>query len=381
MTHCGLENIPACDRALKGKRLGLITSVSGVDARLESGIELLHRRYGLTALFGPEHGRRGEAGAGETVDSSRDPVTGLPVYSLYGRDSRRMPPEALEHLDAVVYDMKDLGVRYYTFIATLLGAVEDCAAAGKELIVLDRPDPLGGVAVEGGVLQPQYASFVGPWQLPVRYGLTAGELAGMYNQREHKGCRLTVVPLEGWRREMLWPDTGRLFMPPSLGIPRFETALVYPGTCLVEGTNLSEGRGTSSPFEVVGAPWVDARRLTDELRRRELPGVLFTPAWFTPSASKHAGEACQGVRLHVADAHTFRPVRTGLELLDAVRTLWPEQFALLPPPKEGGRPFISLLAGCGDLQDPHWDKDALLERFERESEAFAREKTAYHLYE
>lgn len=381
MTICGLENTAACDQALRGKRLGLITSVSGVTARLESGIEQLHQRYDLRALFGPEHGIRGEQNAGQTVESYQDSATGLPVYSLYREDSKRLPPQVLQELDAVVYDIQDLGVRFYTFISTLLYALEDCAASGRELIVLDRPDPLGGLVTEGGVLQQEFASFVGPWELPIRYGLTAGELAMMYNESKGLGCRLTVVPVQNWKRQQLYPETGLPFMMPSLGIPKFETVLVYPGTCFVEGTNLSEGRGTSCPFELIGAPWIEAPKLARYLTAKNLPGVLFTPAWFTPTASKHAGCACQGVQLHVRDARAFEPVRTGVELLDAVCTLYPEQFAFLPPHREGGRPFISLLSGCADFENPNWNKDALLERFYQESAAFAQRKQAFHLYE
>lgn len=381
MVRCGLENQSDCDAALRGKRLGLITSVSGVDSSLRSTIELLHERYGLSALFGPEHGVRGDRDAGQTVENYIDPQTGLMVHSLYRKDSKHMTPEMLQSLDAVVYDIQDLGTRFYTFISTLLYAVEDCAASHKELIVLDRPAPLDGCTVEGGMLQPAYSSFVGAYALPVRYGLTAGELARMYNEREGLGCNLTVVPVQGWKRKMRYPDTGRLFMTPSLGIPRFETALVYPGMCFFEGTNLSEGRGTSCPFEMVGAPWIDGHRLAKEMNSKKLPGVIFTAAFFTPTASKHQGKACQGVQLHVQNADSFLPVCTALELLDTVRKLYPKEFSFLPPVKQGGRPFISLLAGCDAFEDPDWDKDALIKRFEQESAAFELQKRQYHLYD
>ena len=381
MVRCGLENTDALDRALKDKKLGLLTSVSGVDHRLQSGIELLHERYHLTALFGPEHGVRGSCGAGETVGCSTDPLTGLPVYSLYREDSKHLTPEMLEGIDAVVYDIQDLGVRFYTFISSLLYTLQDCAAAGKELIVLDRPDPLDGLSVEGGLMQPEFESFVGAYRLPIRYGLTPGELAQMVNRQQKIGCKLTVVPVLGWQRRMLYPETELLFMMPSLGIPRFETALIYAGMCLIEGTNVSEGRGTSCPFELIGAPWIDAHALSRFMNEQKLPGVIFTPAWFTPTASKHAGVPCQGIHLHLTDPHAFVPVRTGIELLHALRTLYPDSFAFLPPVRPGSRPFISLLAGCDVFSYEQWDKDQLLARFEAESRRFALEKKSYHLYD
>ncbi len=236
----------------------------------------------------------------------------------------------METLDAVVYDIQDLGTRFYTFISTLLYVMEDCAAAGRELIVLDRPAPLDGVTVEGGLLEPEYRSFVGAYPLCIRYGLTAGELACMVNAEQKLGCRLTVVPCTGWERTRLFSETGNLWMMPSMGIPHFSTALVYPGTCLFEGTNVSEGRGTACPFEMIGAPFVDGAALAGAMNREGLPGVIFTAACFTPYASKHKGEPCEGVLLHVSDAHAFRPVRTGVTLLYRIREMWPRQFRWKP---------------------------------------------------
>lgn len=325
----------------------------------------------------------GKADAGEAVDGVQtDAQTGVPVYSLYGgEEGRHMPPEVLEQLDAVIYDIQDLGVRFYTFIATLIGVLEDCAAADREVIVLDRPAPLSGVTVEGGLLDMAYTSFVGPYPLCIRYGLTAGELAGMVNAERKLGCRLTVVPCKGWQRGQLFSETGNLWMAPSLAIPHFETALLYPGTCLFEGTNLSEGRGTACPFELVGAPFIDGVRLAREMNACNLPGVVFTAAYFTPSASKWKGEACEGVQLHITDAHALRPVRTGLTLLYAIRTRWPQHFAWH---ERAGVPsrFISLLTGCGAFErdDAIPPLEQLLSQWESESEAFAQRKAAYHLY-
>lgn len=317
MVKCGIDRIGEFGALFRGKRLGMVTSVSGVTLDLRPGYVKFHEVYPLVCLFGPEHGMYGKDGAGEDVDDvARDSATGLPVYSLYGgEEGRHIAPERLETLDAVVYDIQDLGTRFYTFISTLLYVMEDCAAAGRELIVLDRPAPLDGVTVEGGLLEPEYRSFVGAYPLCIRYGLTAGELACMVNAEQKLGCRLTVVPCTGWERTRLFSETGNLWMMPSMGIPHFSTALVYPGTCLFEGTNVSEGRGTACPFEMIGAPFVDGAALAGAMNREGLPGVIFTAACFTPYASKHKGEPCEGVLLHVSDAHAFRPVRTGVTLL------------------------------------------------------------------
>lgn len=380
MVKNGIDCIGDYSKLFRGKRLGMITSVSGVDVRLQSSIQILHNQYGLSALFGPEHGVRGDKAAGEMVDTYNDPHTGVPVYSLYRKDSKRLTPEMLAGVDAVVYDIQDLGVRFYTFISTLIYAMEDCAANGKELIVLDRLDPLGGDVVEGNLLEPEYSSFVGAYPLPMRYGLTAGELATMVNHAQGIGCNLTVVPCTGWKRSQLFSDTGNLWMMPSLGIPRFDTAVIYAGTCIFEGTNLSEGRGTSCPFEIIGAPYIDGYQLSQHMNDKALPGVLFTPAYFTPSTSKHSGVACQGVHLHVTDAHAYQSVCTGTALLYAVRSLYAQDFAFLPPVREGGRSFIQLLGG-GDAYQQIEDEQALLKSFEADSANFAVYKQKFHLYE
>lgn len=383
MVQCGIDRLNELDDVLRGRRLGMVTSVSGVTAGLQPSYMAVHQRYPLTALFGPEHGMYGKAGAGENVEETEtDPATGLPVYSLYGSESAiSIPPDVLETLDAVLYDIQDLGVRFYTYISTLIGVMKDCAAAHKELIVLDRPAPLDGVTVEGGLLDPAFESFVGPCPLCVRYGLTAGELAWMVNTEQKIGCDLMVVRCTGWQREMLFPDTGRLWMAPSLGIPHFGTALVYPGTCFFEGTNLSEGRGTALPFEMIGAPFVDGTELAREMNAQALPGVIFTQAYFTPTASKWKNRQCGGVTLHVSDARVFRPVQTGMTLLYTVRALWPEQFTWTPRKGKSTR-FISLLAGSGAFEEDEAipPLEELLRQWSADSEAFARRKAAYHLY-
>ncbi len=379
MVTYGVDRIAEYKDLLSGGRVALLTSITGRSSKNESTIDILGRMCHLAALLGPEHGVRGDQAAGALTGDYTDPATGLPVFSLYSAAGKRLRPEILDKFDVLVYDIQDVGLRFYTFLSTLCNMVEDCAGAGKRLVVLDRPNPLGGHVVEGGILQEAYRSFVGCRPAPVRYGLTAGEFAWMVNEREQLGCDLHVVPCGGWQGES-FPAWGQIWQMPSLGLPTFEGAALYAGTCLFEGTALSEGRGTAAPFRIIGGPGMDGERLVKEFAALSLPGVTATPVYFVPTASKHQGTACGGLMLHVTDFHALRPVAMGVALLDLFQRLYPEQSGFLPPVEPGGRPFISLLTGCGDFV-PGWDPRAVLDRWARESAAFASEKAAYHLYE
>ncbi|GIO83327.1 hypothetical protein J25TS5_02590 [Paenibacillus faecis] len=379
MVKSGVDNIMSHARLLQGKRLGLITSPTGLTSGFVSTIQVLKEHFHLAALFSPEHGVRGDQAAGALVDTYTDPLTGVPVYSLYRKESKRMTPEMLEEVDAVVYDIQDVGIRYYTFIYTMLYALEDCARAGKPFIVLDRINPLDGVTVEGNVLKPGYESFVGNYPLCVRYGLTAGEVATMANEMMGWNAELHVIPCEGWDRSMLFSETGRLWVHPSLNIPRFETALLYGGTCLFEGTNLSEGRGTTFPFEMIGAPFIEPESLAAEMNALRLPGVLFRPVYFKPTTSKFAGELCGGVQLYVTDARALNAVETGVTLLYTIKRQY-EGFSYLPPVKDNARPFIDLLCGDKLYREGTVPLPEMLEQFREESRVFAKMKVKYHLY-
>ncbi|MFC0214078.1 DUF1343 domain-containing protein [Paenibacillus chartarius] len=330
-----------------GLRLGLLTNPTGVNAGFETTAELCSRltRVRLTALMACEHGIRGERQAGVLFEDERDERLQVPVYSLYSSAGKRPLPYMLDNLDAVLFDIQDVGVRFYTYISTLKTVMESCAEAGKAVIVLDRPNPLGGGAGEGGLLEPGFESFVGAARMPIRTGLTIGETAQYLNGLLPQPCRLQVVPLKGWNRSMGYEETGLPWIVPSPNIPTLETVRLYAGICLFEGTNVSEGRGTTRPFEQIGAPWIDGERLADEFNGRGMPGVHAHPVYFTPTFSKHQGELCGGVRLFVTDAAAFMAVRTGLYLLNAVHRLHPDRFVWLPPYREGGRPFIDLLTG------------------------------------
>lgn len=377
----GIDNILNYKELLEGKRLGLITSISGVDNKLNSTIEILHTHFHLQALFAPEHGVRGDREAGGEVEDYLDEITGRPVYSLYRKDSKRLTEEMLKDIDAVVYDIQDLGVRYYTFISTMIYALEACASYGKEFIVLDRPNPLGGSILEGNVLEPGYQSFVGAYPLPTRYGLTIGELACMVKEEKGIKVKLGVIPCTGWNRRDMFYKTGQIWVMPSLGIPRFDTACLYPGTCLVEGTNLSEGRGTSCPFEIIGAPYIEASRLVRALREKGLAGVAFTPAYFTPTSSKHTGVFCQGVHLHITDYEAYESYKTGLILLETIRDMYPEDFKRIEPVKEGGREFLSLLSGNNYFEEDGWTAQGILGRNQAALMEFGVRKRKYHIYD
>jgi uncharacterized protein YbbC (DUF1343 family) len=307
---------------LRGKRVGLICNQASVGPGFEHVVDALARQpmVRIGALLGPEHGVRGEAQdmipvAGGGVGGALDRRTAAPVHSLYGDsfESLSPTPEMLEGLDALVFDMQDVGARYYTFYATMVLAMKKAADAGLEFIVLDRPNPLGGEAIEGGVQEEGFLSFVGLFPLPVRHGMTVGELAVYANDVLDIDCNLSVVRMDGWKRAMQWEETGLPFIPPSPNMPTPDTARVYPGMCLVEGTNLSEGRGTTRPFELAGAPFYDdPDALADALNRQRLPGVHFRPAYFLPMFQKFARQGCGGIFMHVTDRNTFLPYRSGL---------------------------------------------------------------------
>ncbi len=374
--------------SLRPHIVGLMTHAAAVDSSLQHSLDLF-RAGGvrLGALFGPEHGLHADAQDLIGVGNNFDPQTRLPVHSLYGAtvDSLHPTAEQLRGLDALVIDLQDVGSRYYTFQATMLYCLEAASRHGLLTVVLDRPNPLGGVLVEGPALRPGFESFVGAHDVPTRHGLTIGELARLYKSERNLAGDLSVVPCEGWRREMTFEQTGLPWVLPSPNMPTPETAFVYPGQCLLEGTNLSEGRGTTRPFELCGAPWVRPDRLCERLHSEALPGVAFRPAWFRPTFHKFAGQTCGGVLVHVLDREAFRPVRTGLALLAALRDEAPEQFAWRTEPYEfvSDRPAIDLLFG-GDRERLGLEAGraprALSAAWEAEEEAFRSRRGEILLY-
>jgi uncharacterized protein YbbC (DUF1343 family) len=368
--------------AIRGKRFGLIANPATVDSAMRHAADRLRETGQLKALFGPEHGIAGHAQ--DHIEVEDDSAAGIPVHSLYG--ATRVPtPEMLEGLDALVFDVQDVGSRYYTFIWTMAHAMQACARDGKEMIVLDRPNPIDGVHLEGNLIEESHVSFVGLYPIANRHGMTVGELAELFNEEFGIGCDLTVVPMKGWVRSSWFDETGLPWVMPSPNMPTLDTATVYPGGCLFEGTNISEGRGTTRPFELVGAPWVDAHRFATELENEDLPGVFMRPASFEPAFHKFASELCGGVQQHVIDRETYRPLRTGLAIIKVLRRLWPNEFAWRDTTYEyeTEKPAIDILAGNSRIRE-QIDADVPLAEIEDGWQAdfarFEKIRTRYLLY-
>jgi uncharacterized protein YbbC (DUF1343 family) len=389
MVRTGLQRLTDGDVGgdLRGAATGLILHPASVTSDLVLAVDaLLACGYDVRALFGPQHGARGEK-QDNMIESEhyRDPRTGLPVHSLYS-ETRRPTTEMLSGLDALLFDLQDVGVRVYTFVWTMALAMEACAEAGVRFVVLDRPNPVGGVQVEGAVLRPGFESFVGLHPMPLRHGLTVGELARWLNEVRGIGCALEVVPMEGWRRDMSWGDTGLPWVTPSPNLPTPDSCAVYPGMVLVEGTNLSEGRGTTHPFELVGAPWLDGFALAERLEATVPAGARYRPCWFEPTFQKHAGRVCGGVQLHVTDASAFEPVRAAVELFRAARALAPGDFDWRSPPYEYEERLmpIDILWGHDGLRrgvDAGLGTEEILAGVELECAAFGREAEPFRLYD
>jgi len=392
---------------LRGRRVGLLMHPASVTSAYASAREVVARLCGadLKALFGPQHGFAGEK-QDNMVESGHatDRRLGIPIHSLYS-ETRSPTPAMLGGLDLLVVDLQDVGTRVYTFEWTTALALEACAATGCEVVILDRPNPIDGVTLEGNLIRPGYESFVGLHPVPMRHGLTLGELAALVNRRldpeagsrepvrrrDGTGwrcpgrCELTVVPMRGWRRTMRFPETGLPWVLPSPNMPTFETAVVYPGQVLLEGTNLSEGRGTTRPFELFGAPWLDTDAVRRRFRRRRLPGLILREQAFEPTFHKWRGEVCRGFQIQVTDASTFRPYLTTLALLQDVIALHGDRFAWKQPPYEyvTDRPPIDVLTGDPAVRkalESGGDLRAMERSWRQEFRRFSAEAATIRLY-
>ena len=341
--------------ALDGKRVGVVCNPASVDGELRHIADRLagHPRARLAAIFGPQHGFQSDV-QDNMIETphGRDEVRRVPVYSLYS-DTREPAPEMLADLDVLLIDLQDVGVRIYTYIYTMANCLKAARRRGLKVIVCDRPNPIGGVQVEGPVLVRGFESFVGMYPIPMRHGMTIGEIARLFNDHFGIGANLEVIAMEGWRREMYFDATGLTWIMSSPNIPTFDTTTVYPGTVLFEGTRISEGRGTTRPFELVGAPWIVAERFAGAMNRRGLPGVFFRPAAFEPTFHKHAHEGCGGCQIHVRDRQSFRPVASAVALLETFRASDPDRFGWRDPPYEyeHERLPIDVLAGSPALRE------------------------------
>jgi uncharacterized protein YbbC (DUF1343 family) len=366
----------------KGKRIGLVTNMTGVNQKLIPTIDLFHEHpeVQLTALYGPEHGIRGNAKEGEMVEFFIDPYTNLPVFSLYGA-SKKPSKEMLDPVDVLIFDLQDIGARYYTYIYTMAYVMQACAEQGKSFVVLDRPNPISGMSVEGNLVEEDVRSFVGLYPIPNRHGMTAGELALLFKHEFNIHCELTVIPMEGWNRSMYFDETGLFWVPSSPNTTGIDMCTLYPGTCLVEGTNLSEGRGTTRPFEYVGSPYLDGYVLAKEFNQRKLSGIIARPISFVPTYQKHKDTVCEGIQLHVTDRSSIHSLRTGLTLLEIIADMYPNQFEFV---QYGEKPryMFDLLSGTKKLRQLvcAGKTGLFLEECEQELEDFKKQREPYLLY-
>ena len=349
----GSERLLASGR-LSGRRVGIVCNPASVDRQLQHIVDRIGASNAtLAAIFGPQHGFRSDV-QDNMIETrhGHDEVRRVPIYSLYS-ETREPTAEMLKGLDLMVIDLQDVGVRIYTYIYTLANCLKAARAHGLPVIVCDRPNPIGGAQVEGMVLVPGFESFVGMFPIPMRHGMTIGEIARLFNDHFGIGAELEVVPMDGWRRDMYFDATGLTWIISSPNIPTFDTTTVYPGGVLFEGTNVSEGRGTTRPFELIGAPWVIAERFAEGMNRRAMPGVFFRPALFEPTFHKHAGKGCAGCQVHVLDRRTFQAVEAGVALIEAFRAADPEVFRWKDPPYEYefDKMPIDCLAGSSQLRE------------------------------
>jgi len=369
---------------LKNAKVGVVVNPASVNRHIEATLDLLLRHgVQVKVIFGPQHGLYAETQANmEEWEGFHDARTGLPVYSLYGK-VRKPQPEMLKEIDTLVFDLPDVGARYYTFIWTLGLCMQACVAQEKRIVILDRPNPINGIKVEGPVIDPEFSSFMGMYPIAVRHGMTVGELALLFNDEFGIKCQLEVVKMEGWRRGMWFDDTRLPWVIPSPNMPTLDTATVYPGMCLFEGTNLSEGRGTTRPFEIFGAPWLDPYLLKEMLEKENFPGVFFRPLSFIPTFNKWKDELCRGIQIHVTDRAHFLPFEIALAIVKYSQELHPDSFRWSAPPyeyEEKKLPF-DIIAGTDRLRKMMNKelKDICLS-WQKELEEFKRVREKYLLY-
>lgn len=372
----GIENLLKDLEPIRGKNVGVIANPTSIDTQFRHIVDALYAEDGiqLGAIFGPEHGFRGDQDS--NIVDAVDPYTNLPVYSLYG-DTQKPTKEMLQEIDVLLFDIQDAGVRFYTYISTMAYSMQAAAENDIEFIVLDRPNPINGISVEGPVLEEGFASFVGPYPLPIRHGMTVGELAHYFNDEFKIGVKLQVIPMEGWKREDWYDDTHlKNWVLPSPNLPTLDTAIVYPGMCLFEGVNVSEGRGTTRPFEMIGAPYINGMELACHLNHRKLPGAIFRQASFIPFYRKYINETVHGVQIHVLDRNAFEPVRTGIEILTAIRELYPTQLEFREEyfDRLAGNAWIRQAIGAGE------SAEAIAARWQKGLEEFEVVRGKYLLY-
>ncbi|MCK9537128.1 MAG: DUF1343 domain-containing protein [Bacilli bacterium] len=375
----GIDQIDDFMSFFSEKRVGLITNPTGINSNLKSTIDVLKEKLNLVALFAPEHGIRGDLQAGIHLESHVDEKSQITVFSLYTKE-KKPTKEMLDQIDVLCIDIQDAGSRFYTYIYTMAYAMIACAEHNKEFVVFDRPNPINGIDVEGNILDLKYRSFIGYYPIVQRHGLTIGELALLFNTQYNINCALKIIPMAGWERKMFYPETGLLWIAPSPNLPTTETAMVYNATCIFEGTNVSEGRGTTLPFHLVGTPYLDPYRLSDILNGYKFPGVFFRPVFFKPTFSKHADKLCRGVQIHIFDFKSFKPVKVGWTMFEVIKKMYPNDFLINPPWREGNPTMLQYNTGCDYIQKGLYSLDKLYAIIERDSVEFTKMRERYLIY-
>lgn len=366
----GVDRLDTASSLLRGKRIGLLTNASGVDRNAVPTVDLIADKYDLTVLFAPEHGIRTNLQDGRWGDDAKDPETGAKLVTVRHGESEDLKA-ALEDIDVLIYDIQDVGARFYTYIYCLADLMRLCAGAGREVVVLDRINPIGGIGIEGALLEERYFSGIGEFPIPTRYGLTVGELAKFINREYGINCRLNVVPCAGWDRRLFADDTDLLWVNPSPNITSVNCAINYVGTCIFEATNISEGRGTTRPFDLVGAPFVDSARLAQRMTALKLDGVVFRRAFFTPQFGKYAGETCEGVELHIRDRASYSPFETMLYLYRELS--YYREF-------EAKEQSVCLRFGNDSLCGEYVDPEAIMKACAAPLRAYMKKASAYLIY-
>jgi len=393
MTLPGIDQLlEKPEKYLKGKTLGLVVNHTSLASDQRHSIKHFNScsSFTLNALFAPEHGLYGIAQDMIEIENETDPVSGLTVSSLYGKTEKTLEPDpiALAEIDNLVFDIQDVGARYYTFIYTMAKCMEICKKSNTRMIVCDRPNPINGVSLEGNLVAANYHSFVGQYPIPNRHAMTVGELALFFNHEINIGCELKVVPMTNWNREQWYDETQLYWVSPSPNMPTLDTAVVYPGMCLIEGTQLSEGRGTTRPFENFGAPFIDPYKLSKRIQNDidQLPGVIFRPHFFKPMFQKHKNKVCGGLQIHVTDRNQFKPLLTTIALLRSVIELYPNEFKWRTEPYEfvSDRLAIDILYGNMDLRETIFNDSFSLsnieESWQEELDGFKKLRSNYLIY-
>ncbi len=369
--YLGIDLIDEHLDIFENKKVGLITNPTGINSDYVSTIDVLYEKVNLVSLFAPEHGIRGSSIAGGYVDQEIDPVTKLPIYSLYS-NSNRPTKEMMSTIDVLCIDIQDVGARFYTYIYTMAYAMEACKLYQKKFVVFDRPNPVNGIDYEGNILDPEYSSFIGLYPIVQRHGMTIGEIALYFNTEFNIQCDLEIIKMKNWDRTMFYEDTSLPWVLPSPNMPTPHTALLYSGTGIFEGTNISEGRGTTVPFQIIGAPWIDGIEYAKALNKLELPGVIFRNAAFVPTTSKHQGIECYGVEVHITDKKLFKPVKTGWAMIEVVRTLYPNNFAT--------NAQMNLITGCNFITNHSLSLDEQFLLIENDTKKFGETRKKYLIY-